>query len=166
MAASPEVGSVAQVAIDVVGASGPIVMWAALVVFNVAVIKLLQISLKNIDLKEVLREKATLPSSTSTSTTTVPAAGDGNPAQTTVETSTTPGGKVDQASYSRVAGMVGATVLGCFLWAVANIVIYKAFAAPNDVPSLLQNIGGFFLAGASLFAPYAFNQLSTTFKSN
>ncbi len=174
MADNPVAGTATQVAVDVVGASGPVIMWLALIVFNIAVIKLLQVSLKSLDLSEVLREKATLPATVTTTTTPVvaPPVPVGAavvapvPVQNIVEVTKTPGAQVDQPSYSRVSGMVGATVLGCFLWALANIVIFKAFNAPNDVAPLLQNVGTFFLAGASLFAPYAFNQLSSTFKSN
>jgi hypothetical protein len=70
-----------------------------------------------------------------------------------------------ETSYSRVAGMIGAVVLACFVWAVGNVLLYKMFMAQDEVSGLLASLGSYFLAGASLFAPYAVNQLGNAFKT-
>jgi hypothetical protein len=70
----------------------------------------------------------------------------------------------DETSYSRLAGLIGAVVLATFFWAVGNVVIYRAFVAPASIGELLSHIGTFFLGGASLFLPYAFNQLREAFR--
>lgn len=113
----------------------------AIIVFNFATLKLLHFSLGNISFKSVLLEKKSVPLSLHESS----------------------GSK--QTSYSRVSGMVGAIVLATFLWSLGNIVLFKAIAQPDDIGKLLENVGAFFLAGASLFAPYAFNQLKNIFGS-
>jgi hypothetical protein len=79
---------------------------------------------------------------------------------------TTPAGP-DATSYSRLSGFVGAIVLASFLWGLGNVILYKAFAenGPEEIQSLLSSIGSFFLAGAALFAPYAFNQLKGVFQT-
>ena len=66
-------------------------------------------------------------------------------------------------SYSRVAGFVGATVIATFFWALGNIILYKAFVAPAEIRDLLSSLVTYFLSGASLFLPYAFNQLRSAF---
>ncbi|MBV9635017.1 MAG: hypothetical protein JOZ40_10345 [Methylobacteriaceae bacterium] len=68
-------------------------------------------------------------------------------------------------SYSRAAGMVGAVVLSGFVWALGNVVLYKGFTAPTEIKDLLTGVAPFLLASSTLFAPYAFNQLSEVFKS-
>ncbi|MBV8566349.1 MAG: hypothetical protein JO273_12925 [Methylobacteriaceae bacterium] len=68
-------------------------------------------------------------------------------------------------SYSRAAGMVGAVVLSGFVWALGNVVLYKGYTAPGDIKELLTGVAPFLLASSTLFAPYAFNQLSEVFKS-
>jgi hypothetical protein len=72
-------------------------------------------------------------------------------------------GGSDVTSYSRVSGFVGATVMACFFWALGNIVLYKAFVAPAEIRDLLSSLVTYFLSGASLFLPYAFNQLKSAF---
>ncbi|HEY5723448.1 MAG TPA: hypothetical protein VIT45_14120 [Allosphingosinicella sp.] len=67
------------------------------------------------------------------------------------------------ASYSRIAGAFGAIVLAAALYAIANYIVWAMFFAPDKVSPVLQNIGSFFLAGSALFAPYAFNQLTSIF---
>ncbi|WP_375258717.1 hypothetical protein [Citreimonas sp.] len=65
------------------------------------------------------------------------------------------------ASSSRVSGAIGAGVLASFTWAIGNILLFKAMHAPEEIETLLSGIGSFYLAGSALFAPYAFNKLST-----
>ena len=72
----------------------------------------------------------------------------------------------EQTSYSRVAGALGAFVLAASLWALANWLIYAAFWAPDTISPVLDGVGNFFLAGSSLFAPYAFNQLASVFRGS
>jgi hypothetical protein len=138
---------------DLVAKSAPIVLWSTLIIFNIAIAKLLQYTLSNIDLKEALREKSLPP----------PPRGGGAQLSGGAAPPPTPSDRSDDTSYSRVAGMIGAIVLACFIWAVGNIILYKAFANIDDVKSILSNITPFILSGASLFAPYAFNKLSSVF---
>lgn len=73
------------------------------------------------------------------------------------------GATYPNSSYSRLAGLIGAIVLAIFLWAFGNVVIYLSLTDPKSVTSVLSSISSYFLAGSALFAPYAFNQLRTTF---
>lgn len=66
-------------------------------------------------------------------------------------------------SYSRLTGLIGGTVLAFFLWAFGNVVIYVSLTNPSEIATILSSVGSYFLAGSALFAPYAFNQLRTTF---
>jgi hypothetical protein len=66
-------------------------------------------------------------------------------------------------SYSRITGFAGTVVLTCFVWALGDAVIYNAYIAPTSVKDMLTGVGPFILAGSALFAPYAFNQLSSVF---
>lgn len=74
-------------------------------------------------------------------------------------------GGADATSYSRVAGMLGAVVMATFFWAVGNVVLFKMMTAPAEVEAMLTGVSTFFLAGATLYAPYAVNQLKEAFKS-
>ena len=163
-----------------------IMKWGTIIIFNLAILQLLRVTLGQADFRQAMTEKA--PSrATETTTRTmqaVPAAVAAlvpvpAPAGAATPVAAAPAGAVapvitdqtitplvspSETSYSRVAGMIGAVVLACFVWAVGNVVLYKMFAQPNDVTNLLNSLGTYFLAGASLFAPYAVNQLSTTFK--
>lgn len=67
------------------------------------------------------------------------------------------------ASYSRIAGAFGAIVLAGALYAVANYITWAAFFEPDKISPVLDKMGSFFLAGSALFAPYAFNQLTSIF---
>ena len=138
---------------DLVANSAPFVLWGTLIIFNIAIAKLLQYSLSNIDLKEVLREKSLPPPPPDSG---AQRAGGAAPTPTASD-------QLDETSFSRVAGMIGAIVLACFIWAVGNVILYKAFANIDDVKSILSSITPFILSGASLFAPYAFNKLSSVF---
>ncbi len=117
-----------------------IILWLSLAIMDVGVIALLRIGFGNIDLRNALREKAT----------------GAQPQQA----AGAPVADADNTSYSRVAGFIGAIVLACFLWATGNFVVYYAFQDPTQIAPILSSIGSYFLAGASLFAPYAVNKLS------
>ena len=62
-------------------------------------------------------------------------------------------------SYSRITGLFGAVVVAAFFWALGNLILYMEFSRPADVARLVDDVWKFFLAGAALFLPYAFNQL-------
>lgn len=65
----------------------------------------------------------------------------------------------DDTSFSRAAGAIGAMVLSCLFWGIGNIIIYKMIAEPSGLEDLLGSVRNYFLTGATLFAPYAVNQL-------
>src|SRR5687767_6786626 len=67
-------------------------------------------------------------------------------------------------SSSRTAAFLGSLVLVAALWAFANYSVWAAFWQPAALASSLDAFKSFFLAGAALFAPYAFNQLGTAFR--
>jgi hypothetical protein len=137
-----------------------VVMAATLIIFNAAIIKLLQVAFGPINFRAALREKdpKVLQATAAAVVATAAAApaGASPPADPTA---------ADPTSYSRIAGAAGAIVLACFLWGLGNVILYKAFDSGGAaaIRELLQNVGIYFLAGASLFAPYAFNQLKAAF---
>lgn len=107
-----------------------ILLWATLGIFNIAIIVLLRLTLKSVSLTDALREKSA-------------------PEQ--------PGGS--DTSYSRIAGMLGAIVLGCLIWGLGNVVLARAILDPKQVKTMLEGVWPFLLSTSALFAPYAFNQL-------
>jgi hypothetical protein len=149
---------------DWINGSAPFVMWGAIIVFNIAILQLLRTTMRGLDLSAALSEKGPGGTVEESIKTTEPVPGDGQIEKEKKEKLMSPG-TPGETSYSRVAGMVGAVVLACFIWAIGNVVLFKAFATPAEVAPMLASLGGFFLAGASLFAPYAFNQLSNAFKN-
>ena len=66
-------------------------------------------------------------------------------------------------SYSRVAGLLGVGALTSFFWALGNVILRQAFIDPSKIGEIVTGCEPFFLAGSALFAPYAFNQLSSVF---
>lgn len=150
-----------------------IMMWGTIAIFNLAIVQLLRVTLAKADFREAMTEKATAkPTETTTTTTTIqqgPAGGGaaaGDAPQVVTEETVAPQPTPPETSYSRVAGMIGAVVLACFVWAVGNVILYKMFVSPpTDVAALIASLGSYFLAAASLFAPYAVNQLSNAFKT-
>ncbi len=137
-----------------------VVMVVTLIIFNAAIIKLLQVALGPINFRAALREKdpKVLQATAAAVVATAAAAPGGAPPPADPTAA-------DPTSYSRIAGAAGAIVLACFLWGLGNVILYKAFDAGGAaaIRELLQNVGIYFLAGASLFAPYAFNQLKAAF---
>ena len=74
------------------------------------------------------------------------------------------GESTDSTSYSRVTGALGAIVLTSFFWSIGNIVVFlSVHNRTKEISELLYSSGRFFLIGAALFLPYAFNQLKTLF---
>ena len=118
-----------------------IIMIANLLIYNLGIFVLLRYTLKTVDLKQTLAEK---PQGAA------PVAG----------------APQEPASYSRVSGFVGSIVLAVFFWALGNVILYKALGtAANiaEISTIVASLGTFFLAGAALFLPYAFNQLKGIF---
>jgi hypothetical protein len=112
----------------------------AISIYNIATILLLKVALGQVNLKEALAEKA-------------------------LSANAAPGQASADTSYSRVAGLVGAIVLATFFWGIGNAVIHGAINKPSSVPEMLSGVGPFIIGGASLFLPYAANQLRETFKN-
>jgi hypothetical protein len=102
--------------------------------------------------KHLIREKQ--PAAPATVTTQVTA-------NTQTTTQTAPD---DNPSFSRVAGVLGGGVLASFFWGLGNIILHYAFTDPSKISGIVSGSQPFLLAGSALFAPYAFNQLSTVFK--
>ena len=114
-----------------------VMRWLTIAIFNGAIIKLLTIAFRSINLSRALSEKAV---------------GDR-------------GGEIP-TSYSRVAGTTGAIVMAAMLWAIGNTAIFQFMSGKyTEVSTIMSSLGNYFLAGASLFAPYAFNQLKGAMKS-
>ncbi len=118
-----------------------IILALVLIIFNVATIKLLSFLLKDISVKHALIEKSLLKNSGLTLSE-----------------------QQETTSYSRVAGVIGAVVLATFFWGLGNVILYKSLTSPSEIEALLGSVGKFFLAGSSLFVPYAFNQLKGVFQ--
>jgi len=104
-----------------------------LVVFNLPPALLTWKLLRSVDLRQVLREK------------------------------TPAGGPTDATSYSRLVGLMGATVLTSLFWALGDVVLYKSLTQISDIRPILDGVGPLFLAGVALFLPYAFNQVRSVF---
>ncbi len=113
------------------------VVLGALVVFNLATSYLVWRSLRNVTLSEVVTEK---------------------------DMQTKPDGTLLAAtSYSRVVGIVGGMILAAFIWGLGNVVIYTALTSPSDVSKVLDGVSTFIVGCASLFLPYAANQVREAF---
>ena len=76
------------------------------------------------------------------------------------------GSEIGNQSYSRLTGLIGGVVLAIFLWAFGNVLIYLSLMDPKTVKDVLSSVSSYFFAGSALFAPYAFNQLRTSFNPN
>ncbi len=66
-------------------------------------------------------------------------------------------------SFSRVAGAVGTIAIAATFVGLGYWIVYSLFF--KQPLEDLAETGVYFLAGAALFAPYAFNQLSSIFKT-
>jgi hypothetical protein len=77
--------------------------------------------------------------------------------------SPTPQEPGDKGSFSRTAGAIGATGMAAMFIGIGYWVLYGLFFAKGDL-AVLKHVGWYFLAGSSMFFPYAFNQLSSVFK--
>ncbi len=113
-------------------------LWFVLLIYNISTFIILRLGLSQLHFSSILVEKLAI----------------NQPDQS------------KPTSASRVIAFIGSIVLATFLWALGNVVLFKAVQATDggsDIGSLLSEIGNFFLAGSALFAPYAFNQLSRVF---
>lgn len=70
-----------------------------------------------------------------------------------------PTGPIESTSYSRITGLFGAVVVTSFFWAMGNVVLWYLFEAPEKAEDIIDGVWKFFILGAALFLPYAFNQL-------
>lgn len=70
-----------------------------------------------------------------------------------------PPGAIESTSYSRITGLFGAVVVTAFFWSIGNIVLWRLFVPEADVEGIIDGVWKFFMLGAALFLPYAFNQL-------
>jgi hypothetical protein len=130
---------------------------ATMIIFNGSIVALLRVTLRDADFSQALTEKnATGPQGTQGSAPLSSVMGGAASSPAT-------DGSGNPTSYSRVAGMTGAVVLACFLWALGNAVLYRIFHAPADVSSLITSTAEFFLVGSAMFLPYAFNQIKAAF---
>lgn len=118
-----------------------IILIIVLAIFNIATIRLLTFFLSGISFKSALTEKSLIN-----------------------EQALTESERNGVTSYSRVSGLIGAVILATFFWGLGNIILYKAIISPSEITTLLSSVGSFFLAGSSLFVPYAFNQLKGVFQ--
>jgi hypothetical protein len=65
------------------------------------------------------------------------------------------------ASFSRTVGLAGAISLGSFMWCIGlMLLVGHPLLGAEGFSETLKN---FILASSALFAPYAFNQLSSIF---
>ena len=128
--------------------------------YNLVTIYLVAICLRSMNIKLMLKEKTIRV----TRTVVTAAPGQQAPAAPPIPVDVVANNSNgDGDSYSRITGCAGAVVLTSFIWALGNAVIYNAYMSPDAVGKLLTDVAPFILSGAALFAPYAFNQLSSVF---
>ena len=65
-------------------------------------------------------------------------------------------------SFSRAVGTIGALGLAAVVVALGFWIIYSLFY-DGDL-SRMEDLSTYFLSGSALFAPYAFNKISSVFK--
>lgn len=116
-----------------------IMLWLVVTIFNLATIFLLKFVLSGVNVNAMVQEKSV------------------DPPQPGVQSK-------DNTSYSRVAGLIGSIIIATFFWSIGNVVIFKSFSNVGEVGSFVKDIWPYLLSGSALFAPYAFNQLSSIFK--
>jgi hypothetical protein len=143
---------------NVIENSAAFVMWGSLIILNLATIRLLTWGLGQVNVRDVLREKDPNAAKAAMAASLE--------ARVTGSAGEATGLPLDATSYSRVAGFVGTIVMASFLWALSNIIVYKAFVqgGTDEIQKIPSSVGSFFLAGASLFAAYAFNQIKSAFQ--
>lgn len=75
------------------------------------------------------------------------------------DTSLAPGASAP-TSFSRVTGLIGTIYLTAFCWGLGLYLLTKVWVDPGKLKEVVPDGSKFILAGASLFTPYAFNQVS------
>lgn len=76
------------------------------------------------------------------------------------------GDDTDKASFSRVAGAIGAMALASFMAGLGLWIFFAINMEDATRIDRLPKLSTYFLGGSALFAPYAFNQLSKIFKTS
>ncbi|MDN3578491.1 hypothetical protein QWZ03_17105 [Chitinimonas viridis] len=66
-------------------------------------------------------------------------------------------------SASRLIGMVGLVIMAAMYVGIGYFALYAAFFSPASL-AYIDDLAKYFLVGSALFAPYAFNQLSSMMK--
>ena len=69
-------------------------------------------------------------------------------------------------SYAKVSGAIGSIAISSLFVGLGYYILYALYLEQGDTFSLkesLNGLGTYFLAGAALFLPYAFEKLSTVF---
>jgi len=71
-------------------------------------------------------------------------------------------------SYARVSGAIGSIAIASLFVAISYWLIFALFFGNGkgayDVGSRINSMSGFFIAGAALFLPYAFERLTSFFR--
>jgi hypothetical protein len=125
------------------GTEKVIVLCLSLIILNGGILYVVALGLRKIDIRDAVREKSprarppSAPRAIGRDGVAEPASGD--------------------------SSLIGATVMACFLWAVGNAIMLYAVDDPTKLKDLVGSLGGYFAAGASMFAPYAVNKLSGMF---
>ena len=69
----------------------------------------------------------------------------------------------NKTSFSRVSGAIGSIALASFVTGLGLWIFFALNQSDVSIIGRLSNISTYLLGGASLFAPYAFNQLKGLF---
>jgi len=71
-------------------------------------------------------------------------------------------------SYARVSGAIGSIAIASLFVGMSYWILYALFFGTGtgayDIATKINAMSGFFIAGAALFLPYAFDRLSSIFK--
>jgi hypothetical protein len=71
--------------------------------------------------------------------------------------------KVEEGSFSRVAGAIGAVGIAATFVGISYWILHTLFFDISNLTKL-EGLGTYFLAGSAMFLPYAFNQVASIFK--
>ena len=71
-------------------------------------------------------------------------------------------------SYARVSGAIGSIAIASLFVGMSYWILYALFfgngTGAYNIAAKINSMGGFFIVGAALFLPYAFERLSSIFK--
>jgi len=65
-------------------------------------------------------------------------------------------------SFSRVAGTVGSIILAASFAGISYWILFQLFDEPSKIK--FDGLGKYFLVASALYAPYAFNKISSIFR--